>query len=65
MTEFFDVENRLPKRGREVVVIVEEKEQKATLFHNEWLFSPESKEILGIKNMKDNWEFSEKVTHWK
>lgn len=65
MNQLFDVKKEFPKRGKEVIVIVERKEHEATLFHNDWVFSPESRDKLEIKNMRDSWEPSNKITHWR
>lgn len=65
MIQLFDVKKELPKRGNQVVVVLDGKEYDATLFHNDWLFSDESRAKLEIKNMRDGWEAANKITHWR
>lgn len=62
---WISVEDRLPQRAKWVHVRIDGKEHKATLIHNDWHFSEETCERLGVRNMRHKWEIANKITHWR
>lgn len=60
-----DAKQRLPTRGRKVVVIAEGKRYWAVLLENGWNFGEQLPKKSKLINMFPNPTLARKVTHWE